>query len=323
MSQAQRLTAAVLACALGALAACTQPTAPQVADTPDGPAATVRHLAQLLQDNDLAGFARSAVPPQDYRTFADAWQHDLSRWPLSELPLPDKIVPMLAALSANDAERQLGQDYDRQLAGQSADLRNAAQTLGLFIGQYVKTQGDFTPSQRAHFGQVIPVLSTWAQSAPLADAPRAHTALRSLVAAARDAHIDSDADLKEAGMERALAQLDPFLAAFKGVLSDYGLPLDDSLAQLQTGTVTTKDDVAMVAVTYPLATKPIQLTVTLRRQAGHWYVADYMDQAAALRKTLQESPEPPADPAPPATLPPSSDGKVAQAVRTAIGGHWA
>lgn len=323
MHLAQRITAAALACALTALVACTpEPPPPAVPEPPDGPAATVRHLAQLLQRSNLSGFARAAVPAQDYRTFADAWQQDLSRWPLSELPLPDKIVPMLAALSANDAERQLGQDYDRQLAGQSADLRNAAQTLGLFVGQYVKTQGDFTPSQRAHFGQVIPVLATWAQSAPLADAPRAHTALRSLVAAARAARIDSDADLKEAGMERSLAQLDPFLATFKSVVADYGLPLDDSLSRLQTGTVTVKDDVAMVAVTYPLAGKPIQLTVTLRQQAGHWYVADYMDQAAELRKALQELPEPAPEPAPPESSPPP-DGKVAAAMRTAVRGHWA
>lgn len=328
MLLAQRITAAALACALTALVACTpdQPP-PRVADTPDGPAATVRHLAQLLQRNDLSGFARDAVPAQDYRTFAEAWQQDLSRWPLSELPLPDKIVPMLAALSANDAERQLGQDYDRQLAGQSADLRNAAQTLGLFVGQYVKTQGDFTPSQRDHFSQLVPVLAAWAQRAPLADAPRAHTALRSLVAAARAARIDSDADLKAAGMAGSLAQLDPFLATLKAVVADYGLSLDESLTRLQTGTVTVEGDLATVAVTYPLAGKPIHLTVTLRRQARRWYVADYMDQAGELRKALPQ-PEPPPpipapDPAPPASAPPPSGGKVARAWPVALDGDWA
>lgn len=325
MFRAQRFIATLLTGALLAVTACTPAPAPQVAEPPDGPAATVRHLAQLLQQHDLAGFARASVPAGDYRTFADAWQQDLSRWPLSELPLPDKIVPMLAALSANDAERQLGQDYDRQLAGQSADLRTAAQTLGLFVGQYVKIQGDFTPGQRAHFAQVVPVLATWAQGAPLADAPRAHTALRTLVAAARATRIDSDADLKEAGMEASLARLDPFLAAWVGVLSDYGLDLDDSLSKLQTGTVTIKDNVARVAVTYPLASKPIQLTVTLRQQAGHWYVADYMDQAAALRETLRDTaPAPaPADPAAPPARPSPSDDKADHATPTAASGHWA
>jgi hypothetical protein len=320
MHLAQRITAAVSACALLALAACHPAPPPQVADTPDGPAATVRHLARLLRHHDLSGFARAAVPAQDYRTFAEAWRQDLSRWPLSELPLPEKIVPMLAALSANDAERQLGRDYDRQLAGQSADLRNAAQNLGLFVGQYVKSQGDFTPSQRAHFSQVVPVLAGWAQRAPLADAPRAHTALRTLVAAARATGIDSDADLKAAGMEASLARLDPFLAAFGGVLGDYGLSLADSLDKLQTGTVTEHDDVAMVAVTYALAGEPIQLTVTLRRQDGHWYVADYMDQAAALRARLQPA-QPPAEPAAPPA--PAPEAKAARAGRTGGSGHWA
>ncbi|MET1024336.1 MAG: hypothetical protein ABWX87_08510 [Pseudoxanthomonas sp.] len=323
MTRAQRIIAAVFACLVLVLAACQPGQPPQVADTPDGPAATVRRLAQLLRQDDLSGFARAAVPAQDYRTFADAWEQDLSRWPLSELPLPDKIVPLLAALSANDAERQLGQEYDRQLAGQSTDLRNAAQTLGLFVGQYVRTQGDFTPGQRAHFGQVVPVLATWAQTAPLADAPRAHTALRTLVAAARASRIDSDADLKAAGMERALVQLGPFLAAFAGVLGDYGLSLDESLSRLQTGAVTIKDGVAVVEVTYPLAGKPIQMTVTLRQQAGHWYVADYMDQAQALRKALQEHPVPAPDPEPPASSPPPSEGKVARAVGPAARRHWA
>lgn len=329
MPRVPRTIAAVLVCALLALAACQRTSAPEVDDRPDGPAATVRHFAGQLRQYDLAGFARDAVPPQDYQTFVDGWAAGLSRWPLTELPLPERIVPMLAALSANDAERQLGLDYDRQLAGQAADLRNAAQTLGLFIGQYVRTQGDFTPAQRAHFGQVVPAVAAWAQEAPLADAPRAHTALRTLVPAARATGIDSDADLTQAGLAGSLGKLDPFFTALGGVLADYGLSLDDSLAKLETGAVTTEGDVAKVAVTYPLAGKPIQLTVTLRQQDGHWYVADYMDQAAELRKTLdaQPKPEPPADtPAPstpPASAPPPPEGKVAATVIRAGNGHWA
>lgn len=305
-----RLTATVLACALLALAACHPQRPPQAAATPEGPAATVRQLAQLLRHNDLSGFARAAVPAQDYRTFSQAWQQDLSRWPLSELPLPDKLVPMLAALSAHDAERQLGRAYDRHLAGQSADLRDAAQTLGLFMTRYVRTDGDFSPAQRAHLAQVVPVLAGWAQSAPLADPARAHTALRTLVAAARATGIDGDADLKAAGMEASLHQLEPFLTAFTGVLADYGLSLADSLDSLQTGTVSEKDGLAMVAVSYPLAGQPIQLTVTLRRQAGRWYVADYMDQAQQLRELLRQAPQPAPEPARPAPSPPA-DGKAA------------
>lgn len=300
MFLAQRLLIFVVACVL---AGCTQQPASRQADEPDGPAATVRHLSGLLQHNDLAGFARDAVPPQDYATFAQAWQQDLSRWPLDELPMPDKLVPMLAALSANDAERQLGQTFDRQLAGQSADLRSAAQTLGLFMGQYVKTQGDFSPDQRQHFAQVIPALVDWAQQAPLADAPRAHTALRGLVAAARATGFDSDTDLKAAGMQASLVKLDPFLEAFAGALSGYGLSLEQSLGKLETGTVTTSGHLAKVAVSYPLAGKPIHLIVTLRQQEGHWYVADYMDRATRLRKTLEAAPAPASDPASPEPVP--------------------
>jgi len=335
MPRALRIPAAVLACALAVLAACQRSPKPVVDDRPDGPAATVRHLATQLRQYDLAGFARDAVPAQDYQTFAAGWAAGASRWPLSELPLPERLVPMLAALSANDAERQLGIDYDRNLAGQVTDLRNAAQTLGLFIGQYVRSQGEFTPDQRAHFGQVVPALTAWAQSAPLADAPRAHTALRTLVPAARATGIDSEADLTEAGMAGALTRLDPFFAALGGVLADYGLSLDDSLAKLEVGEVTQEGDLAKVAVTYPLAGKPIQLTVTLRRQDGHWYVAHYMDQAAALRKRLEQqaptapdapnapAPEAPSPSAPPASSPPPPDGKVAGTVTGAGNGHWA
>lgn len=315
---------AVLACALLALGACKPDTAPQaqVPGPPDGPAATVIHLAQRLGQDDLAGFARDAVPAADYATFARAWSQDLSRWPLSELPLPERIVPMLATLSANDAERQLGMDYDRQLAGQTQDLRNAAQTLGLFATQYVRNQGDFTPAQRKHLAQVIPALSSWAQDAPLADAPRAHTALRELVAAARATGIDSDLDLREAGMEASLRRLDPFLATFVKVLDDYGLSLHESLAQLVTGAVTIEGDVATVQVRYPLAGKPITLPVTLRRQAGHWYVADYMDRAEALRKRMEQTPSAPDPDQTPAEPAPAED-KVALRLRAVARGHWA
>lgn len=282
----------MLLCLLGlTLAACKREPV-ELAGAASEPAAAVRDLVGYLQRDDLAGFARAAVPPADYAALETAWREDRSRWPLTELPLEDRLVPMLKALSAPNAETRLKRDFDRQFARQDADLRDAARTLGTFGTQYVKNEGTYTPTQRQHYTQVIGALSAWAQDAPLGDPALAKNTIQALSAAARKTGIASEADLRAAGMEQSLRRLSPFFAETKRAFARYGLPLESTVADLRTGLVQQEGDTATVRIHYPLGDREIDSQVSLERRDGRWYFSDFLREAERARASAP--PPPPA-----------------------------
>ena len=270
---------AALGLSLVLLAACKKREPEELAGAASGPAAAVRQLAAHLQRNDLVGFARDAVPPDVHARLDTAWRAGQSRWPLTELPLEDKLVPMLAALSAKDAEKTLQRSFDRQFARQDRDLKEAARTLGLFGVQYVKNEGDYTQEERDHYAQVIAALGDWAQSAPLGDAALARTSLARLSPAARKSGLTSEEALNDAGMVASLQRLTPFFIEAKATFTRYGLPLDTTFADLRTGLVEEKGDTATVRIHYPLGERDIDTVVSLTRRGGRWYLTDYLKHA--------------------------------------------
>jgi hypothetical protein len=273
--------AALLLCALLAISACKREPV-ELAGAASEPAAAVRQLAQHVRANDLVGFAKTAVPPAQYAQLEIAWHENRSRWPLTELPLDDKLAPMLAALSAKDSERRLQRQFDSQFARQDRDLKAAARSLGLFGEQYVKNEGNYTPEERDHYAQIIRALSQWAGQAPLSDPQRARAAIARLAVAARKTGLASEQDLAAAGMEGSLRRLSPFFAEAKAVLEDYGLPPDASLTDLRTGLVEQKGDKATVRIHYPLAGQEIDTIASLERHGGRWYLSDYLRHVEQL-----------------------------------------
>ncbi|MCC4604548.1 hypothetical protein [Xanthomonas campestris] len=246
------------------------------------PAAAMQSMTLPLRRNDLVAYARIRVTPAQYTQLEAAWRSGTSRWPLTELPLPNETGALLGSLSAPDAERRLQQAFDAQLAGQSRGIAQAAQSLGQFGVQYLRSRSDYQPEQRAHYVQLVDALSAWAASAPLADRPRAKASIADLVTAARATGITSDADLQQLGMEESLRRLGPFWAACKKVLERYDLSIDSSLDALRTGLVKQQGDSAQVRLRYPLAAHDIDLTVALIKRDGHWYQQQTQDEVAAL-----------------------------------------
>lgn len=269
---------AVALCGVATLVGCRR-EAPEMAGSASEPAAAVRQLAVLLHDNDLAGFARAAVPPADHAALEQAWREGRSRWPLTELPLDEQVEPLLAALSAPGAEQTLQQGFRRNFANQDKDLKDAARSLGAFGVQYVKREGVMTTDERAHYAQTIAALSEWAQRAPLADPKRGAAAIPPLVAAARATGLADEAAFRQAGMEQSLRRLSPFFAQVKTLLAGYGLSLDEAFSELRTGLVEQSGDRARVRIHYPLAGREIDTVVSLERRDGHWYLADYLRHA--------------------------------------------
>lgn len=275
------------------LLACSRAPAPApVATAASAPETAVLALATHLKDNDLDGYARAAVPPDEYRRLEAAWRAQRSRWPLSELPLEDQLAPLLATLSAPGAERSLQQGYRRNFANQHKDLKQAARSLGLFGVQYVKREGAYTEQERSTYAQVIEALSEWAVQAPLGDPGRSAPAITTLTAAARNTGLANDAAWAEAGMAETLQRLGPFFAAAKSVLADYGLPLDDSYASLRTEMVEQTGDRATVRLRYPLGEREIDTVIALQRRDGKWYRQDTLRRVEAILADAESAADP-------------------------------
>ncbi|PPU92785.1 hypothetical protein [Xanthomonas albilineans] len=277
-----RALSSLLLAALALSVSGCKPTPTELPGASAEPPTAVRALAHALQRNDLVGYARTAVPPAQYRGLQQAWSKDRSRWPLTELPLAKRLPEVLATLAAPDAERQLQHAFDTQFGGQAESLKQAAHSLGLFGVQYLRNENDYTPEQRDHYVQLVQALSAWAARAPLSERNRAHAAIARLCAAARRTGIRSDADLHTLGMDESLGRLGPFLAALKAVLADYGLDLGATAGALRTGLVSQQGDLAVVRIQYPLDGEQIDTSAVLVNREGHWYLRNILDQVQTL-----------------------------------------
>lgn len=269
----------VLACAL---VACRRDPSPSASGGDNTrPAQAVLLLTRHLHDNDLAAFARDAVPPALHAQLDIAWREGRTRWPLDELPFNERLPQLLAALAAPESEAKLLQVYDRQFAGAHAELRAAAAALGLFGVQVVQQDEDYSAGEREHYAQFIAAISRWGADAPLGDPQRARQVIPQLARAARATGLASEADFAAAGMVESLRRLGAFLATGKTVLAQYGLALDDSLDGLEATLHTQTGDTAKVRMRYTLGGEAIDAVVDLERRERRWYLSDYIRHAEA------------------------------------------
>lgn len=278
------------ACAalLLAMAACQRDPV-DAAAPPAEPVAAVQAMARAMADNDLVAYARLSVPPAQYAALDQAWSQGHSRWPLTELPLHDQLLPMLQALSAEDGSQRLQRSFDRQLAGQTAAVRQAAQSMGLFGVQYLRHETGFTASQQAHYVQVVQTLSAWAADAPISDRARARASIAALTRAASATGITADAQLQQAGMAGSLERLGPFIATLKSVLASYGLDLDASMRGIVGEVLSQQGDNALVRLQYPLAGQTIGLQIPLTRREGYWYLTRTLADTDALLRNARRA----------------------------------
>jgi len=251
------------------------------ASAPSTPAQAVKILSRHLRDNDLAAFARDAVPPSLHRQLEDAWRTGRTRWPLQELPFDKRLPVLMATLAAPDAPVRLRQTFERQFAGQDPQIHSAVASLGVFGAQYLQDQGDFSADERAHYTQLVVTVSAWARKAPLGDRVRAQQAIGTLTDAARRSGLGAGDAFRALGMEASLRRMGRFQAVFKQSLRAYGLDLDASLDGLQASLQQQTGDTAKVRMRYQLAGQPVDAMVSLQRVEGRWYLTDYLRHARA------------------------------------------
>ena len=262
-------------------AACTRAPGPAAAPALNLPAAAVTRLAGDLRRNDLVAYSRHALPPALHARMELAWQERRTIWPLTELPLDDRLPGFVAVLSAPAAEKSLLAAYTRQFNGAQRELRSAASTLGLFAAQYVSGAEEYSAAERDHYVQLVAALSQWGQKAPLSDSRLAKTSVPQLVAAARLTGLGGPGAFHEAGMERSLRRLGPFLARFKQVSLDYGLDLDGALDSVAVDLLEQTGDSARLRLRYTLAGQAIDAIVLVERRQGQWYLSELLRHAEA------------------------------------------
>ncbi|MGN0858657.1 MAG: hypothetical protein ACI4NW_05695 [Stenotrophomonas sp.] len=275
--------------ALLLLAACGRNDTSALQGAATEPAAAVRQLADYLQQGDLAGFARAAVPPAEHAQLAQAWSDGDSLWPLTSLPLDDHLPELLAVLAADNAQADLQRAFKAQFEGQGSNLRQTAHSLGMFGVQYVGHQGDYTPLQREHYRQLVTGLSRWASQAALSDPALAQAAITRLTTAVADSGLDGVAALQAAGMQPALEKLGPVQQALFDVLASYDLDLRQSLAGLQVGLLQEQGEQALVQVQYPLAGQLVSFQAQMQRVDGRWYMAQNLADARRLLAAAQQA----------------------------------
>ena len=260
-------------------AGCTRAPAPATAPAPDLPAAAVTRLAADLRRNDLVAYAQHALPPELHARMEQAWQDRRTIWPLTELPLDDRLPGFVSVLSAPGAEKSLLAAHARQFNGAQRELRSAASTLGLFAAQYVSGADEYSAAEREHYVQLVAALSQWGQKAPLSDTRLAKATVPQLVAAARLTGLGAPGAFHEAGMERSLRRLGPFLARFKQVALDYGLDLDGALDSVEVDLLEQTGDSARLRLRYTLAGQAVDAIVLVERRQGRWYLSDLLRHA--------------------------------------------
>lgn len=263
-----------------ALLAC-RPPADRPEDVPSLPAAAVQQLVDDLRRDDLAAYARHAVPPELHARLQTAWDEGRSLWPLTELPLDNKFQGFLTALAEPRSEEKLIATYRRQFAGARAEIRNAATTLGMFTAQYVANESAYSEPERDHYRQLIAALARWGQRAPLEDARRARQVIPQVTLAARATGLGGPDGLRRAGMERSLQRLGPFFVRLERVLAQYGLDFDAALSGMRVTLAEQTGDRARVRLQYTLAGQPIDAYVLLERRQGRWYLTDLLRRAEA------------------------------------------
>lgn len=261
------------------IAACQRSEIPPA--SPALPAAAVQQLVDDLRRDDLAAYARDAVPAPLHARLETAWSEGRTLWPLTELPLDHRFQDFLIALAAPGSEQKLLAAYRRQFAGADAEIRTAATTLGLFTTQYVTKEAAYSEPERDHYRQLVAALAGWGQRAPLGDAARARRVIPQVTLAARVTGLGTKDGLRQAGMDRSLQRLGPFFARLERVATGYGLDFEAALAGMHITLAEQTGDQAKVRLQYTLAGAPVDAYVLLERHDGRWYLTDLLRRAQA------------------------------------------
>lgn len=259
------------------------------------PEAALQGSIDLLKAGDLNGLWKHALPPADYANLRADWSRQ--RQDAAPITAEDraKFTETMQQLTAPDAENKLYGELQPKLAAMEQQYKDQLPVLismgEAFVKNGIAQSKTLTDAQKAQTGNVLDVLTPWAQQTPWFDQVRAKQAIGVAVATARKLDLKSPDQLRSMDFDTAMASYSTGFAGAKQLLAIYGLSVDDTLNSVKLTPLSNSNGHAVVKIDYTLLGKPLSTESTLVQENGHWYSEDMLNN---VRKSHQQLSQPPA-----------------------------
>lgn len=275
-----------------ALAACHHENPANIAggSTPD---AIVTESAQLLKNNNVAGFWKHNLPPADYATMRADWSKlKLEHHPITAAQRA-QFARSMQQLTAPGAETKLYAELQPKLTLLEKQYKDQVPVM-IGIGQAIVGTGiaqskSLSEAEKQQADAVLAAVLPWAKQAPWFDQAKAKQAIDVLVATARQLDLKDPDELRSLDFDAAMSKYAQAFGGIKQLLAIYGLSIDDMLDTVKASTVSMEHGYATVQVTYTLLGTPLSANVRMELIDGRWYDAALVaDVRQAHQQLLQQ-----------------------------------
>lgn len=281
------------------------------------PSAAVLESVRLLRDGNFDGLWRHALPPADYAAYRASWGTNRDRSRITP-ENRQQFAATMAALTAPDAQEQLWQKLQPQLALYESKYKNQMPTLiGMLEtmgGTAIDRSTTLSSAERQQARSVLLAVGSWAQGVDWGDPAKARTTLGILTDTTRRLNLHTLDQVDALDYAQANADYGLLWDGFKRMLAVYGLSLDDVLDSAQAKVLSNDGHVAVVRLSFDLLGKPISSESTMIRQNGRWYdrdtLLDWRKRAAALAASKPAAAASAASPVPAAGATPAAAARA-------------
>lgn len=250
---------------------------------PGDPVAAVKGLAQALRDNDLVRYWRLSMPPVLQKQVEARWKTRLATAPAPTEQQQKDYARMMARLTAPDAEAKLYRSLDPKLKKLETEIGSQwpmmQTTAGIFIKGIIQANDKLSPAEKDHAQAVGLAVLDWAQPAVFTDRARARQAITVMVSTARELALPTLAQARALELVPALEKFGVALKGAKKLGLVYGVDTDAALDAVDVKLVAAHDDIATMAVSYPLLGKTVSFQMDMIRRDNRWYSADAVHDA--------------------------------------------
>lgn len=238
-------------------------------NTPD-PAAQIRESARMFRAGDVAGLARSLVPPSKWAQARAAYE--LHRLEPTSAEDRAEFEEKFARITAPDAVEQLMAEFEPKLEEARPQAPGALlMAFGAMQMAVNSPESKLTEDQRLVLQAALPGIQQWASSTDFLSSDTLRDALTLLTDAARRTGIGSIDQLKALPLEGVLDRTRPVLAAAKQAVQLYGIDLDAVVDSMQVDVLENDGQIARVRTTVTLFGAPVWHEHELVLVEGRWY----------------------------------------------------
>lgn len=269
-------TVALVVVAALALAACHH--APPTGNAT--PATAVEASLRLAALGDFDGLVKNRLPPDDYATWRQEWQHAHDEPAPAASDSAAQFATLMGMLTAPDAEAKLAKQLEPQLAGMKG---GAGQPLPIFasifqasIQQMISASPQLGAAQKQLARQGLDALMAWTATTDFSNPKKAREAIAIACATARGLHVETLDQWRALDYAQTMQAYGSIWIGVEKIMAVYGLDVAKSLTGAKVDVVSTTGDAAVVRLRLEFADKPLTGEWPMRKVAGHWYDADLL-----------------------------------------------